>query len=156
MEHGLARALWVTTPTYIRVFNAFAPPRPEAEGVHDAEVELFHDAADNIERLHNELFTRHAFASGEFWRGPIGRRIKRKTRIDEELASDLTEAAKLLTKRGMEPIAAHRLLLEPSSSLTSKRGGSCLGNFSPASRPSGLRMSSVSRRARRLSSRGCE
>ena len=110
-NHGLARALWVSTPTHIRIFNAFAPPCQEASGVHDPEVELFNDVAENLERLQNQQFTRDGFVSGEFWRGPIGKRIKRKSRIDEQLVSDLTLAAGLIAERGMEPIAAHRLLL---------------------------------------------
>lgn len=110
-NHGLARALWVTTPTHIRVFNAFAPPRRITSGVHDAEVELFCDVAENLEKLQEILFTRDGIASGEFWKGDIGNRIKRKTRIDEQLVSDLIRAAKTLTEREMEPIAAHRLLL---------------------------------------------
>jgi hypothetical protein len=68
-NHGLARALWVTTPTHIRVFNAFAPPRRAAAGVHDAEVELFGDVAENLEALQKHLFTRDGIASGEFWKG---------------------------------------------------------------------------------------
>jgi N-6 DNA Methylase len=110
-NHGMARALWVTTPTHIRLFNAFAPPRRAAAGVHDAEVELFCDVADNLELLQNHLFTRDGIASGEFWKGDLGKRIKRKTRIDEQLVFDLTLAATTLSGRGMEPIAAHRLLL---------------------------------------------
>ena len=109
-NHGLARMLWVTTPTHIRVFNAFAPPRQDGTGVHDPEIELFSDVADNLERLQQQL-TRESIASGEFWKGPLGRRIDRATRIDEQLVSDLTLAASKLTERGMEPLAGHRLLL---------------------------------------------
>jgi len=109
-NHGLARMLWVTTPTHIRVFNAFAPPRQDGTGVHDPEIELFSDVADNLERLRQQL-TRESIASGEFWKGPLGRRIDRATRIDEQLVSDLTLAASKLAERGMEPLAGHRLLL---------------------------------------------
>ena len=38
-NHGLARMLWVTTPTHIRIFNAFAPPRHGDSEIHDPEVE---------------------------------------------------------------------------------------------------------------------
>jgi len=110
-NHGLARALLISTPTHIRVFNAFAPPRQTGRGVHDPEVELFRDVADKLEKLQRQLFTRDGISSGEFWRGPIGRRIRRNTRIDEQLVTDLTLAAQLLTERDMKPVAAHRLLL---------------------------------------------
>jgi SAM-dependent methyltransferase len=103
--------LWVSTPTHIRVFNAFAPPRKDSLATHDPEIELFSDVASNLEKLQGLLFTRDFLASGEFWAGPLGKQIDRATRIDEQLVSDLTLAVSKLTERGMESLAAHRLLL---------------------------------------------
>ncbi|RUL86995.1 HsdM family class I SAM-dependent methyltransferase [Tautonia sociabilis] len=110
-NHGLARMLWISTPSRIRIFNAFATPRDGGAGVDDPEVELFSDVAGNLERLRELRLTRDALSSGEFWSGPLGRRIDRSTRIDEQLVADLTVAATKLKQRDMQGLSAHRLLL---------------------------------------------
>jgi hypothetical protein len=110
-NHGLARMLWVSTPTHIRIFNAFAPPRQDGLGINDPEIELFSEVASKLESLQTLLLTRDSLASGEFWAGPLGKRINRATRIDEQLVADLTLAASKLTRRQMKSVAAHRLLL---------------------------------------------
>lgn len=110
-NHGLARMLWVCTPRHIRVYNAFAPPPDEVSGLESPEVQLFSDLADRLEKLKANLLTRDRIDSGEFWAGPLGGRIKRETRIDEQLVKDLTVAATKLTEQRLKPIDAHRLLL---------------------------------------------
>jgi hypothetical protein len=110
-NHGLARMLWVTTPTHIRIFNAYSPPREHGATAHDPDVELFAEVAHDLEKLQTQLLTREAITSGAFWEGPIGRRIDRATRIDEQLVHDLTLAASQLAGRGMDALTAHRLLL---------------------------------------------
>ena len=110
-NHGLARMLWVCTPTQIRVFNAFAPPPEELTGIKSRDVLLFESVAGQLEDLKSKSLTRERIESGEFWFGPIGRRINRQTRIDEQLAEDLSLAAEKLAERGLVGIQAHRLLL---------------------------------------------
>ena len=110
-NHGLARMLWICTPTHIRVFNAFAPPPEHLTGLEAPEVLLFKGVADQLDVLKESSLTRQQIESGEFWFGPIGRRITRKTRIDEQLVEDLEMASRRLTERGLESIQAHRLLL---------------------------------------------
>jgi hypothetical protein len=103
--------LWVCTPTQIRVFNAFAPPPENLTGLTSPDVLLFQSVADQLETLKSSLVARHRIESGEFWFGPIGKRINRKTRIDEQLVEDLTLAAVRLVALGLNDIQAHRLLL---------------------------------------------
>lgn len=110
-NHGLARMLWICTPTRIRVFNAFAPPPEDLSGLKSRDVLLFESVADQLEALKSNQLAREMIESGEFWFGPIGRRIDRKTRIDEQLAEDITRAAKKLVEHGLDRIQAHRLLL---------------------------------------------
>lgn len=110
-NHGLARMLWVCTPTHIRVFNAFAPPPQSPGGLKSPDVLLFQSVADQLASLKSNLLARQRIESGEFWFGPVGRRINRKTRIDEQLVEDLTLAAVKLVELGLESIQAHRLLL---------------------------------------------
>ncbi len=110
-NHGLARMLWVCTPTEICVYNAFAPPPEDVAGLESPDVMLFKAVANQLEVLKSNLLTRERIESGEFWFGPIGKRINRQTRIDEQLAEDLTLAATQLVERGLDGIQAHRLLL---------------------------------------------
>lgn len=110
-NHGLARMLWVCTPTHILIFNAFAPPPKDPSGMQSREVLLFKSVAGRLDDLKSELLVRERIESGEFWFGPIGRRIKRETRIDRELVGDLEVASRLLVERGLDSIQAHRLLL---------------------------------------------
>ena len=67
--------------------------------------------ADQLETLKSNLLARQRIESGEFWFGPIGKRINRETRIDEQLVEDLTLAAVKLVELGLNGIQAHRLLL---------------------------------------------
>jgi hypothetical protein len=110
-NHGLARMLWVCTPTQIRIFNAFAPPPESLIGLTSPDVLLFQSVADQLGTLKLNLLARQSIESGEFWFGPVGRRIDRKTRIDEQLVEDLTLAAAKLVELGLDGIQAHRLLL---------------------------------------------
>ncbi len=110
-NHGLARMLWICTPTQIRIFNAFAPPPEDTAGLKSRDVLLFESVADQLEEMKSNLLARDSIESGEFWFGPIGKRIRRKTRIDEQLAEDLTLAAKKLGQLGLAGVQAHRLLL---------------------------------------------
>lgn len=110
-NHGLARMLWVCTPSHIRVFNAYAAPPDDVSGLRAPKVQLFTGVADRLEKLKASRLTRDQIDSGEFWAGPLGGRIKRDTRIDEQLIKDLTVAATKLTEQKLPPIDAHRLLL---------------------------------------------
>ena len=110
-NHGLARMLWVCTPTQIRIFNAFAPPPEDTAGLISPNVQLFEVLNDQLEKLKAKRLARDGIESGEFWFGPIGKRIDRKTRIDEQLVEDLTVAVTKLVDLGLDRIQAHRLLL---------------------------------------------
>ncbi len=86
--------------------------QPEDEaGLESRDVLLFKAVAGQLEALKSNLLARERIESGEFWFGPIGRRINRQTRIDAQLAEDLTLAASELVARGLDGIQAHRLLL---------------------------------------------
>lgn len=110
-NHGLGRMLWICTPTEIRVFNAFAPPPESPDGLSSPELLLFKGIASRLEVLKAKLLTREQIESGEFWFGPLGRRIDRKNRVDEQLVTDLSNAAVKLGERGLKGVDAHRLLL---------------------------------------------
>ena len=110
-NHGLARMLWVCTPTQIRIFNAFAPPPEDVAGLKSPNVQLFEVVTGQLEKLKANLLARERIESGEFWFGPIGKRINRETRIDEQLVEDLADAVTKLVQLGLDRIQAHRLLL---------------------------------------------
>jgi hypothetical protein len=110
-NHGLARMLWVCTPTQIRVFNAFAPPPENLPGLTSRDVQLFRSISSDLEELKSNRLARQRIESGEFWFGAIGKRIDRQSRVDEKLVEDLTSAAANLVELGLDDIQAHRLLL---------------------------------------------
>lgn len=110
-NHGLGRMLWICTPTEIRIFNAFTPPVKDAGDLDSAELLLFKGLATGLDALKAIRLSREKIESGEFWFGPVGRRIDRKTRVDEQLVTDLSDAAVELAKRGLKGVEAHRLLL---------------------------------------------
>lgn len=110
-NHGLGRMLWICTPTEVRVFNAFAPPPKEAGELQSAELLLFKGLASGLDALKAKRLSREKIESGEFWFGPLGKRIDRKTRVDEQLVTDLSNAAVELAERGLKGVEAHRLLL---------------------------------------------
>ncbi|HEV3341891.1 MAG TPA: N-6 DNA methylase [Pirellulales bacterium] len=110
-NHGLGRMLWICTPTEIRVFNAFAPPPKGADALDSTEPLLFKGIASRLDALKAERLTREHIESGEFWFGALGKKIDRKNRVDEQLVTDLSDAAVELGARGLPGVDAHRLLL---------------------------------------------
>lgn len=110
-NHGLGRMLWICTPTEIRIFNAFAPPPKTAAELESPELLLFKGLASGLDALKAMRLSREKIESGEFWFGPVGKRIDRKTRVDEQLVTDLSDAAVELAERGLKGVEAHRLLL---------------------------------------------
>lgn len=111
-NHGLGRMLWVVTPQHVRVLNAFMPPeKPTGKETRRHPAELLQAATDDLEQLRKFELDRISLESGQFWTTRAGKRIKKKTRIDEQLADDLEKAGKLLAEKGCDAIKAHRLML---------------------------------------------
>jgi len=108
-NHGLARMLWIVTPTQIRIFNAYACPRDD---IQDPAISLFEQVGRGLAELRKYQFAKDQIESGEFWTGAKGRRIERQTRIDEQLVKDLELARRELVSTGLAQATANRLLLK--------------------------------------------
>ena len=111
-NHGLGRMLWVVTPQRVRVLNAFMPPeKPTGKQTRRHPAELLQAATADLEQLRKFELDRISLESGQFWTTRAGKRITKKTRIDEQLADDLEKAAELLAEKGCDALKSHRLML---------------------------------------------
>jgi type I restriction-modification system DNA methylase subunit len=105
-SNGLARMLWVITPTEVRIFNGFK----DAAGGKPTDVQLFHFVADKLADLREKSLTRRDIESGAFW--DKERRIDRSGRVDQQLLRDLRATAEELKPAGLTWKQSHKLLLQ--------------------------------------------
>ena len=111
-NNGLARMLWVVTPTEVRVFNAYAKPPDSGQVIDNREVQLFQTVASQLADIKKHRLTRRDIESGAFWESDTGRKIDKSHRVDHELLYDLRLAADNLHQQGLDSPRAHRLLLQ--------------------------------------------
>ena len=107
---GVAPLLWVTTPQYVRIYNAYQPP--ESYGQQSPLLGEFY-LADGIDAvLHKlaEVCGRRHVAMGGFWRSEFAQPIDRRNRIDNVLLRELTALLKDLVGREVPPSLAQKLL----------------------------------------------
>jgi hypothetical protein len=105
---GAAPLLWVTTPQYVRLYNAFAPPAEYASGqpmLKEFPLQ-FEGALDDIA----EVCGRQHMAMGGFWRSPLARRIDRRERVDGVLLAELVHLLEKLVKTGLPASLAQKLV----------------------------------------------
>ncbi|HEX8525269.1 MAG TPA: N-6 DNA methylase [Tepidisphaeraceae bacterium] len=111
-NNGLARMLWVVTPTELRVFNAYERPPEDSRLLGNPAVELFHAVAGDLEQINKELLHRRDIESGAFWDSATGKKIDKDRRVDNALLNDLRLASGNLVAAGLSPSESHRLLLQ--------------------------------------------
>jgi hypothetical protein len=111
-NNGLARMLWVVTPTEVRVFNAYVRPPDDGQLLDHPDIELFKGVAGDLAKLKEARLHRRDIESGAFWETERGRKIQKEQRIDYALLEDLNLAAGNLKTAGLTPSASHRLLLQ--------------------------------------------
>lgn len=111
-NNGLARMLWVVTPTEVRVFNAYAKPPDSGQVIDNPEVQLFQTVASQLVDIKKARLLRRDIESGAFWESDAGKRIDKDHRVDHELLDDLRLAANNLRQQGLDSPRAHRLLLQ--------------------------------------------
>lgn len=107
---GVAPLLWVTTPEYVRLYNAYQPP--EEYGKRSPLIAEFAigDALAPAMRQIEEACGRRHVAMGSFWKSGLARDIDRRTRIDNVLLGELSELLGTLVKRGLKPSLAQKLV----------------------------------------------
>lgn len=107
---GVAPLLWVTTPQYVRIYNAYQPPASYGQvSPLLGEFSLAGGVDALLDNLSDICGRRHV-AMGGFWRSDFARRIDRRTRIDHVLLRELTALLRDLVGRGVRPSLAQKLV----------------------------------------------
>jgi len=107
---GAAPLLWVTTPQYVRLYNAYRPPKE-----YDRRPALLREfpfgsaMQDALRDIANVCGRRHV-AMGSFWRSELARPIDRRSRIDNVLLFELEHLLKKLVGQGLRPALAQKLV----------------------------------------------
>ncbi|UCI10261.1 class I SAM-dependent DNA methyltransferase [Mesorhizobium sp. B1-1-8] len=107
---GVAPLLWVTTPQYVRIYNAYQPP--EAFGHKTpllGEFPLSVDIETALSQVGAVCGRRHV-AMGGFWRSEFARPVDRRSRIDNILLHELTALLRDLVRRGVRSALAQKLV----------------------------------------------
>lgn len=107
---GVAPLLWVTTPQYVRLYNAYQPP--EEYGKQPpllAEFTIGGMLSPALKQVEEACGRRHV-AMGSFWKSDLARSIDRRTRIDNVLLGELGELLRALVERGLKPSLAQKLV----------------------------------------------
>ena len=107
---GIAPLLWVTTPSYIKLYNAYQPP--EEYGKRSPVLKEFPlgDALDHALKQVEAICGRRKVAMGSFWRSELARKIDRRHRVDNVLLSELGHLLTTLMKGGLRPQLAQKLV----------------------------------------------
>ena len=107
---GAAPLLWVTTPEYIRLYNAYQPPE---EYSHQSPLleefphgHTFHSSYTAVQ----QICSRRHIAMGSFWNSEIAHSIDRQSRIDNVLLQELGHLLSALRQQGMRPSLAQKLV----------------------------------------------
>ena len=107
---GVAPLLWVTTPEYIKLYNAFQPP--EEYGKRTPLLGEFHygDTLNEVYANVAEVCGRRHVTSASFWASPLARSIDRQSRVDNVLLIELSYLISALHDRGIHPSLAQKLV----------------------------------------------
>ena len=107
---GVAPLLWVTTPDYIRLYNAYQPPEEYAKQSPLLQEYNFRQTLDEVFTEIEEVCGRRHIAAGSFWDSPLARRIDRRSRVDNVLLVELSHLLTALHDRGLRPSLAQKLV----------------------------------------------
>lgn len=107
---GVAPLLWVTTPQYVRLYNAYQPP--EEYGKQPPLLGEFplNGALERALAHVEAVCGRRHVAMGSFWRSNLARKIDRRTRVDSVLLEELGELLRELVTQGLRPSLAQKLV----------------------------------------------
>jgi hypothetical protein len=92
---GRAPILWIITPDYSFIYDAFArPEEDETEKTHI--LDTLKITAKGLEGV--SKYKRQLFDTSKFWESETGKRVSTKYRVENSLLDDLWETEKILTK----------------------------------------------------------
>lgn len=107
---GAAPLLWVTTPQYVRLYNAYQPPKEyDRRPALLREFPLGSALQDALRDVKSVCGRRHV-AMGSFWRSDLARPIDRRSRIDNVLLFELEHLLTKLVGEGLRPSFAQKLV----------------------------------------------
>ena len=107
---GAAPVLWVTTPEYIRLYNAFQPPPEYAKSRPLLrEVPIRHSFDTALSNL-GSICGRRQVAMGSFWKSQLASKIDRQHRVDNVLLRELQALLRVLLQNGLPPNLAQKLI----------------------------------------------
>jgi hypothetical protein len=107
---GIAPLLWVTTPQYVRLYNAYQPP---AEYSKNSPLLIEFPISGVLDSALTEIKAacgRRHVAMGSFWRSALARRIDRRTRIDTVLLTELGHLLSELVRLRVRASLAQKLV----------------------------------------------
>jgi len=107
---GVAPLLWITTPEYVRLYNAYQPPEEyEPRSPLLKEFPLGHALNQALAEINATCSRRH-IAMGSFWQSPLASRIDRQNRIDNVLLRELINLLGELVRQGLRASLAQKLV----------------------------------------------
>jgi hypothetical protein len=108
---GAAPMLWVTTPQYVRLYNAYQPPKGYAgRSPLLKEFPLTIGALDHVLAEVGTTCSRRHIAMGSFWDSDLARPINRRSRIDNVLLRELSALLRELVSSGVRAPLAQKLV----------------------------------------------
>ena len=107
---GVAPLLWVTTPEYIRLYNAYQPPQEYSHQSPLLEQFPYGHALEGTYNTAEAICSRRNIAMGSFWKSTIARTIDRQSRVDNVLLHELGHLLGALSKQGLRPSLAQKLV----------------------------------------------
>jgi hypothetical protein len=107
---GVAPLLWIITPTEIRLYDCYASPEhaDQQASLSPHTIDRFLLHSDERLRSLNAQCGRIATETGAFWSSPIGSKINRRHRVDQELLAEISALEDRLTALG-NPQTEHAL-----------------------------------------------
>lgn len=105
---GLAPLLWIITPTDVRLYDCYSSPNKDE--VLPRALDTFSLTSEKRLRALDEMCGRFATETGAFWLSPIGQRINRRHRVDQQLLAEINALEEGLTEisLGDNQAANHR------------------------------------------------
>ena len=107
---GVAPLLWVTTPEYIRLYNAYQPPEEYGHRSPLLEEIPHGHALGRTYKTAEQICSRRQIAMGSFWKSAIARTIDRQSRVDNVLLRELGHLLSALSEQGLRPSLAQKLV----------------------------------------------
>ncbi len=107
---GAAPLLWITTPQYVRLYNAYQPPKEYGSQTALLKEFPLGQATQLALRELQDVCGRRHIAMGSFWRSDLARPIDRRSRVDNVLLFELEHLLRRLVAEGLRPALAQKLV----------------------------------------------